>query len=104
MISPTPRQQAGYLRRLVRRGELQIVDPKTGHPVQALIEIDGDTVRLTPVIPRQISDLEEMRSSSGWNALMERLRATTSFEEAEEIICAVEFEHRKTALVEGIRG
>ncbi len=98
MISPTPRQQAGYLRRLLRRGELQIFDARSNRPVQALIELCGDIVRVTPVAPREgvACSTEEAR----WNALADRLRAVLSAEAAEELTSAVEAEHREAKLLE----
>ena len=37
MTGPTPRQQAGYLRRLLRRGEVLVLDPRTGRPLPVIV-------------------------------------------------------------------
>ena len=100
MTAPTTRQQAGYLRRLLRRGEVQICDPNTGRPIQALVEIDGDKVRLTPVPSRYSAQPEAEPTEPRWSDLMKRLRSKLSIEEAEELLQAVEAEQRTASLLE----
>ena len=86
MDGPTPRQQAGYLRRLLRRGELQVIDPRSGAPLPASVEVDGPLVRLTPAF------VSTEPTEPGWSELLDRLRKAVSLQEAQELICAVEAE------------
>jgi hypothetical protein len=90
MSEPTPRQQAGYLRRLLRRGVLQVIDPRTGEPLPTNVELDGPMIRLVPVLepfPAAI-DVEQAR----WSELLDRLRKRLTLAETEALVTAVEAE------------
>jgi hypothetical protein len=89
MEGPTPRQQAGYLRRLLRRGELQVIDPRSGAPLPTSVEVDGPLVRLLPAFAGA-APAEPLQP--GWPELLDRLRKVVSLQEAEELVCAVEAE------------
>jgi len=86
MEGPTPRQQAGYLRRLLRRGDLQVIDPRSGAPLPASVEVDGPLVRLMPALA------SAGPTEQGWSELLDRLRKAVSLQEAEELVRAVEAE------------
>jgi hypothetical protein len=90
MSEPTPRQQAGYLRRLLRRGVLQVIDPRSGEPLPTSVEVDGPLVRLLPALepfPAAL-DIEQAR----WAELLDRLRKRLTLPEAEQLVSAVEAE------------
>jgi hypothetical protein len=90
MGEPTPRQQAGYLRRLLRRGVLVVIDPHSGSPAAVSVELEDDCVRLLPSLAPGTApeDPEERR----WAELLDRLRRRIGLREAEELVCAVEAE------------
>jgi len=90
MIGPTPRQQAGYLRRLLRRGEIEVSDPHTGRALPVLVELCGEVIRLVPIAPEDdaIQDLPE--DALRWAAVIARLRRVLPLEEAEALADAVE--------------
>jgi hypothetical protein len=92
MIGPTPRQQAGYLRRLLRRGEIEVTDPRTGRALPVVVELCGEVIRLVPLSPEDevVEDLPE--ESLRWAALIARLRRALPLEEAEALVDAVEAE------------
>jgi virulence-associated protein VagC len=92
MIEPTPRQQAGYLRRLLRRGAIAVIDPHSGVPVPTAVELNGDVVQLLPTRGASTAiDPAEQR----WLFLLERLRKAMSLSEAEELASAVETERSR---------
>ncbi len=89
MEEPTPRQLAGYLRRLLRRGVLQVIDPRSGAALPASLELDGPLIRLMPALEAPLApDPAQPR----WAELLDRLRKVMSLEEAGELVCAVEAE------------
>lgn len=97
MSSPTPRQQAGYLRRLLRRREIEVIDPSDGRAVPVLVELVADVIRLVPMFESPKSeapvvdpplDDEALR----WASLLTRLRGALPLAQAEELIAAVEAE------------
>lgn len=92
MDAPTPRQQAGYLRRLLRRGELEVLDPMTGGRTEAMVEVCDKNIRILP-LPAASSGLamDERR----WRDLERRLRAALDLEAAEELVRAVELENAR---------
>ena len=92
MIGPTPRQQAGYLRRLLRRGEIEVTDPRTGRALPVVVELCGEVIRLVPLSAEDevVEDLPE--ESLRWAALIARLRRALPLEEAEALVDAVEAE------------
>ncbi len=95
MTGPSPRQQAGYLKRLLRRGEIEIVDPSSGRPVPALVSLSGRTIRIIPSPERLFNTARtEGRHESRWQRLFGRLRESVTLEEAEELIRAVAYERR----------
>ncbi len=95
MNKPTPRQQAGYLKRLLRRGEIEIVDPLSGRTVPALVSFYGRTIRITPSPERLFESLKfDVEDESRWDVLFERLRRSVTLEEAQELVRAIEHERR----------
>lgn len=97
MSSPTPRQQAGYLRRLLRRREIEILDPSTGRAVPVLVELQSDVIRLIPMLesPKSdppVVDLALSDEALRWANLLARLRGALSLVQAEELVSAVESE------------
>ncbi len=98
MQTPTPRQQAGYLRRLLRRGEIEVVDPISGRALPALVELRGPTVRIVPSLHEPGLGADEARADRRWLHLLRRLRDSISLDEAEELVEAVEVERSKGEL------
>ena len=93
MTGPSPRQHAVFLKRLLRRGEIEIVDPSSGRPVPALVSLSGRTIRIIPSPERLFNTARtEGRHESRWQLLFARLRESVTLEEAEELIRAVEYE------------
>jgi hypothetical protein len=98
MSAPTPRQQAGYLRRLLRRGEIEIVDPATGRAVSAAVELRADVIRIVPMLesPKTemalADDLAFSDDGAAFAAVVARLRRALTLEQIEEIAAAVESE------------
>ena len=105
MPSPTPSQQAAYLRRLLRRGELEILDPATGQPQAALVGVVGGTIQLVPTArfdtdaeARAVKDPEWERPQAvqqRWLWILHQLRATLAVEEAEALVRAVLSERQR---------
>jgi hypothetical protein len=96
MNGPTPRQQAGYLKRLLRRGEIEIVDPLSGRAVPVLVSLHGRTIRLTPSPERLFETVKpDVEDESGWHLLFERIRQSVTLEEARELVQAIEHERRE---------
>ncbi|HTO52934.1 MAG TPA: hypothetical protein VMR50_06060 [Myxococcota bacterium] len=97
MSGPTPRQQAGYLRRLLRRGEIEVVDPSTGRLLAAMIELHADVIRIVPMLesPKtevRVSDVPFSDDAAAFAAVVARLRRALTLEQIEEIASAVEAE------------
>jgi len=97
MPSPTPRQQAGYLRRLLRRGEIEVIDPGTGRAAQAIIELQGDVIRIVPMLesPKAevgVADVEFTDDAPAFASVVARLRRALTLEQLEEIAAAIEQE------------
>jgi hypothetical protein len=99
MTEPTSRQKAGYLRRLLRRGEIVVIDPRSGAPLAAAVELEGEVVQLLPaLVGSQVSADPEQ---AGWSLVLERLRKTLSLAEAEELAGAVEAERARAGADQG---
>jgi hypothetical protein len=100
MTTPSPRQQAGYLRRLLRRGEIEVVDPASGSAVPVMVELRADVIRLVPMLESPKSDVAAVApeeppfdaDAPRWAELGERLRRVVSLAHAEELVAAVEAE------------
>ena len=92
MTGPTPRQQAGYLRRLVRRGEIRVLDPRTGRPLPVIIELHGDVIHLIPIADAPDHDAHAPDEALRWAGLLARLRRVLALEDAESLADAVESE------------
>ena len=92
MIGPTPRQQAGYLRRLLRRGEIEVADPRTGEAVPVMVELCGDLIRLVPIPDDDSGATEIPQDALRWAGVLARLRSALSLDAAEELAEAVEAE------------
>ena len=92
MRGPTPRQQAGYISRLLRRGEIELIDPRTGRPAAASVELRNGTILLAlrsdpaEILGAQLGEEER------WSRVFQRLRAHLSVEEVEALSEAVEIE------------
>ncbi len=95
MTGPSPRQQAGYIKRLLHRGEIEVVDPLSGRPVPALVSLSGRTIRITPSPDRLFEGPKaDGDDETRWSLVLGRLRDSLTLEEAEELFRAVEHEHR----------
>lgn len=97
MSTPTPRQQAGYLRRLLRRGEIEIVDPSSGRTVPVLVELQADVIRLVPMFESPkgetpVVDVPLSDEAARWGTVLARLRGALPLAQAEELVAAVEVE------------
>ncbi len=99
MSAPTPRQQAGYLRRMLRRGEIRVVDPATGRRVPALVELHGQVIRLIPLLDSAENvtsgaqeDAPPSHQALRWSAVQARLRKCMTLADAEVLLAAVEVE------------
>jgi hypothetical protein len=99
MSTPTPRQQAGYLRRLLRRGEIEIIDPSTGRSLPVLVELQADVIRVVPMFESPkgetpIVDLALSDEAARWATVLARLRGALPLAQAEELAAAVEAESK----------
>ncbi len=96
MTGPSPRQQAGYIKRLLRRGELEVIDPISGRSVAALVSLMGRTIRIIPS-PEHLFDgsKSDADDKDRWSVMLGRLRDSLTLEEAEELLRAVEYERRQ---------
>ncbi len=92
MTGPTPRQQAGYLRRLLRRGEIEVSDPRTGRALPVIVELCGDVIRLVPIPPDSDDARDIPQDGLRWAGVLARLRRALSLDDAEELVEAVEAE------------
>lgn len=91
-MGPSPRQQAGYIKRLLRRGEIEVVDPLSGRPIPALVTLSGSTIRITPSPERLFEAKLDDEEDARWSLVFARLRSALSLEAAEELTRAVELE------------
>jgi hypothetical protein len=94
MNEPTPRQQAGYLRRLLRRGAIEVIDSRSGTALPTAVELAGDIVQLLPTLAGAPSEPDP--EGQRWERLLERLRKAISVEDAEALASAVEEERSRT--------
>jgi len=97
MSAPTPRQQAGYLRRLLRRGEIEVVDPASSRAVPVIVELRSEVIRLIPMLesPKSevaVAELPFDDETARWTELTRRLRNAVALAQAEELVAAVESE------------
>ena len=92
MIGPTPRQQAGYLRRLLRRGELVVLDPRSDRLLPVVVELHGDTIQLVPIAGLPDQDGQVSQDALRWAGVLARLRRALALEDAEDLADAVETE------------
>jgi hypothetical protein len=95
MQGPTPRQQAGYLRRLLRRGEIQVIDPVSSRVLPTIVELADGIVRIVPALRRGALGEATAANEQRWLHLLRRLRERISLEEAEELVEAVEIERAR---------
>ena len=92
MTGPTPRQQAGYLRRLLRRGEIIVLDPRSGRPLPVIVELHGEAIHLIPMPESKDSDIPLSEDALRWAGVLARLRRALDLEAAEDLVDAVEAE------------
>lgn len=92
MTGPTPRQQAGYLRRLLRRGEVLVLDPRSGRPLPVIVELHGDVIHLLPMAEAKESEIPLSEEALRWAAVVARLRRALEVDAAEDLADAVEAE------------
>lgn len=92
MTGPTPRQQAGYLRRLLRRGEIIVLDPRSGRPLPVIVELHGEVIHLVPLAEAKDDDGVVSEDALRWAGVMSRLRRALELEDAEDLADAVEAE------------
>jgi hypothetical protein len=102
MQGPTPRQQAGYLRRLLRRGALEILDPSSRQPLPVTVELHGQVVRILPLLGGRQGPAALPPGEQRWFRVLNRLRSAMTLEEAEQLATAVEIESTKAAAIESI--
>lgn len=86
MSGPTPRQQAGYLRRLLRRGEIEVLDPGSGRALAVIVELQGDVIRLVPEPRSPELETEISADALRWAGVLARLRSLLSLAEAEDLV------------------
>ncbi len=98
MTGPTPRQQAGYLRRLLRRGELVVLDPSSGRPLPVIVELHGDVIHLVPIADPNDADKDVPPDALRWAGVLARLRRALALEDAEDLADAVEAEATRKPL------
>ena len=92
MTGPTPRQQAGYLRRLLRRGEVLVLDPRTGRPLPVIVELHGEVIHLLPMAEAKDGEIPLSEDALRWAGVMARLRRALEVDAAEDLVEAVEAE------------
>ena len=92
MTGPTPRQQAGYLRRLLRRGEVLVHDPRTGRPLPVIVELHGEVIHLLPMAEAKDGEIPMSEDALRWAGVMARLRRALEVDAAEDLVDAVEAE------------
>jgi hypothetical protein len=98
MTGPTPRQQAGYLRRLLRRGEILVLDPRSGRPVPVIIELHGEVIHLVPMPESKDGEIPLSEDALRWAGVLARLRRALELDDAEDLIDAVEAEAGRKVL------
>jgi hypothetical protein len=92
MTGPTPRQQAGYLRRLLRRGEIKVLDPRSGRPLPVIIELHDDVIHLVPIAEPTDQDGQLPQDALRWAGVLARFRRVLALEDAEDLADAIEAE------------
>ncbi len=92
MTGPTPRQQAGYLRRLLRRGEVLVLDPRSGRPLPVIVELHGEVIHLLPMAEGKEGEIPLSEDALRWAAVVARLRRALEVDAAEDLVDAVEAE------------
>jgi hypothetical protein len=92
MTGPTPRQQAGYLRRLLRRGEIEVLDPRSGRVLPVIVELHGEVVRLVPIAEPEDQQSRVPEDALRWAGVLARLRRALALDDAEDLADAVETE------------
>jgi hypothetical protein len=92
MTGPTPRQQAGYLRRLLRRGEIEVLDPKSGRVLPVIVELHGEVIRLVPIAEPEDQQSHVPEDALRWAGVLARLRRALALDDAEDLADAVEAE------------
>ncbi len=92
MNGPTPRQQAGYLRRLLRRGEVVVRDLRTGRALPVIVELHGEVIQLVPIAEASDTDSASPQDTLRWAGVLSRLRRALALEDAEDLADAVEAE------------
>lgn len=92
MTGPTPRQQAGYLRRLLRRGEVVVRDVRSGRALPVIVELQGDVISLLPIPEAADPAGAVPQDALRWAGVMSRLRRALALEDAEDLVDAVEAE------------
>ncbi len=97
MTGPTPRQQAGYLRRLLRRGEIIVLDPRTGRPLPVIVELHGEVIHLMPMTESKDGEIPLSEDALRWAGVLARLRRALELEDAEDLADAVEVEASRKA-------
>ncbi|MBM4334649.1 MAG: hypothetical protein FJ108_01880 [Deltaproteobacteria bacterium] len=98
MTGPTPRQQAGYLRRLLRRGEVVVRDVRSGRALPVIVELQGDVISLLPIAEAADSAGSAPQEALRWAGVMSRLRRALPLEDAEDLVDAVEAEAGRKSL------
>jgi hypothetical protein len=92
MTGPTPRQQAGYLRRLLRRGEIEVLDPRSGRVLPVIVELHGEVIRLVPIAEPEDHESRVPEDALRWAGVLARLRRALALDDAEDLADAVEAE------------
>ncbi len=81
----------------MRRGEIELVDPASGRPAPAIIEIHGDVIRIVPLLESAktavpVADFGCNEDGAAFASIVTRLRRALTLEQIEEIVSAVEAE------------
>jgi len=92
MTGPTPRQQAGYLRRLLRRSEIEVLDPRSGRVLPVIVELHGEVIRLVPIAEPEDQESRVPEDALRWAGVLARLRRALALDDAEDLADAVEAE------------
>jgi len=92
MTGPTPRQQAGYLRRLLRRAEIEVLDPRSGRVLPVIVELQGEVIRLVPIAEPEGQEAQVPQDALRWAGVLARLRRALTLDAAEDLADAVEAE------------
>lgn len=81
----------------MRRGEIEIIDPATGRATPAMIELQGEVIRIVPMFDSPkgdigVTDIAFADDAPAFASVVARLRRALTLEQLEEIAAAIETE------------